>query len=80
MSIEAADAVAAPLKPEIETALSQADTLRKQVRHKQIGLSYIQSCKDLATDANGTVDTVVLKEAILSAVVLLQSYHDALSS
>lgn len=78
MSTEQADALTSYLQPEIAESISQQNTLKLQIRYKQIGLSYIQSCKDLASDNSGNIDIALLKQYILDAVSLLQNYHDAL--
>ena len=78
MTIEDADQLTEYLKPEINQGIEDAKQAKNLIRYKQLGLDYIQSCKDVAEDANGVIDPIVLKEKINDAIVLLQAYHDAL--
>jgi hypothetical protein len=77
MTIETADALTEYLIPEIQQGLASAKQARDAVKFKQCGLDYIQACKDVST-TNGVLDADTLKGKILSAVALLQAYHDAL--
>ena len=77
MSTQSADALTSYLNGEIETGLEQVKNDKNAIRYKQLGLDYIQACKDVAT-TNDVLDIPTLKQKILDAVNLLQSYHDAL--
>jgi hypothetical protein len=78
MTIEDSDNFASYLIPEIQTAHTEQIVIQKAIQYKQAGLDFVNACKLAATDSNGVIDDVILKEKITAAIVFLQTYHDSI--
>lgn len=77
-TIEQADQLLEYLAPQIATAKRTAKAATKEVLYKQLGLDYIEACKEISKDQDGNIIVATLKSKVNDAIVLLQSYHDAL--
>lgn len=77
MAAKEADKLTEYLIDEINTNTATIHQLKRETRYKQLGIEYIAACKELATGADFTIDKVLLKQLIMDAINLLQSYHDA---